>query len=75
MRGLHGALLRHVLGAGLLATRHCGGVPRLRRREEGALVDVNWRSTGSWYVATVKHVHDGGACDDAVAGVLPALIY
>ena len=33
--------------------------------EEGAHVDVNWRSTGSWYVATVKHVHDGGACDVA----------
>ena len=33
--------------------------------EEGARVDVNWRSTGSWYVATVKHVHDGGACDVA----------
>ena len=33
--------------------------------EKGACVDVNWRSTGSWYVATVKHVHDGGACDVA----------
>ena len=33
--------------------------------EEGARVDVNWQGTGSWYVATVKHVHDGGACDVA----------
>ena len=34
--------------------------------EEDARVDVNWQGTGVWRPATVKHVHDGGACDVAL---------